>query len=212
MKIWHSKCHLCICKCRFVLLLTTLSWLTVAFFAAVWGRAVFPGGPLGLFVARNIGMRAWGIIGYKSVIPSATGISAWPHSASPRLLRTKRGLMGVHATKLQSKGIRQGDSRLLAAACSPTKNRLCFLLLYFSFYMPFALLSQKTNLSHWNTSKSRASRMMYSWLRIWHIYIAKVVMWITAWWLNCLNSLDQLKSSQPHVSCIASFQKLIYST
>lgn len=51
---------------------------------------------------------------YKSAIPSASGVSAWLHSADPHLRRTKRSLEGVHATKVQFKGIRQGESRLVA--------------------------------------------------------------------------------------------------
>lgn len=109
-------------------------WLTVGFFAYVWRRAVFPGGPCcGLFVARNIGVS---LRHYKSVIPFASGVSAWFHYSGLRLLRTKRGVMGVHATKLQSKGIRQGDSCILTAAYF-SEDQLQFLLLYLSICLLF---------------------------------------------------------------------------
>lgn len=101
------------------------SWLTVGFFASVWRRAVFPGGPC---CGREHG---GGLRHYKSVIPSASGVSAWLHYTGHRLLRTKRGVMGVHATKLQSKGIRQGDSCLLTAEYF-SEDQLQFLLLYLS--------------------------------------------------------------------------------
>lgn len=72
------------------------------------------------------------MLGYKSAIPSASGVSARLHSADPHLQRTKRSLVGVHATKVQFKGIRQGESRLLAAepSSSPLLPSLSVLFVF----------------------------------------------------------------------------------
>lgn len=92
------------------------------------------------------GMRAEASYGIKVLFPQllmASGVSARSHSASPHLLRTKRGLMGVHTTKLHSKGIGQGDSNLLPAACLYTKNHLHFLHVCLSISVLCSFTTQK---------------------------------------------------------------------
>lgn len=120
MKIWHSKCHLSVCACKFPL--STVDWQFVSLrlcesrpdlqeehiFIIIIHIIVY------FFSLEHLWMRAEGMLGYKSAIPSASGVSAWLHSADPHLQRTKRSLVGVHATKVQFKGIRQGGSRLIA--------------------------------------------------------------------------------------------------
>lgn len=72
----------------------------------------------------------------------ASGESAWSQSAGPHLLRTKRGLMGVHNTKLHSKDIGQGDSGLLPAVCLPTKNHPPYLCMCLSISVSSHKLSE----------------------------------------------------------------------
>lgn len=170
MKIWHSNCHLCIFTCRFVLLLTKVDWQLVSsrlcegvqyFQEALVVAYLWPG--------------TWGggLRHYKSVIPSASGVSAWLHYTGQRLLRTKRGVMGVHATKLQSKGIRQGDSCLLTAEYF-SKDQLQLLLLYLSIcpLLLFFCFNHRRK-TVWNILKSWTSKGKE--LKIWHIYITRTV-------------------------------------
>lgn len=58
-----------------------------------------------------------------SLLLMASGLSARSHSASSHLLRTKKGLLGVHAAKLHSKGIGQTP----ASCCFSSKYLLFFL-------------------------------------------------------------------------------------
>lgn len=92
------------------------------------------------------GMRAEASYGIKVLFPPllmASGVSAWSHSASPHLLRTKRGLVGVHTTKLHSKGVGQGDSSPLPAVCLFPKTRLCFLYVCLSISVSCSFITQK---------------------------------------------------------------------
>lgn len=134
MKIWHSKCHLSICACKFPL--STVDWQFLSLrlcesrpnlqeqhvcHIIIIILCIY-------FSLENLWMRAEGMLGYKSAIPSASGVSAWLHSADPHLQRTKRSLVGVHATKVQFKGIRQGENRLVAQSSSSETLLRSFLL------------------------------------------------------------------------------------
>lgn len=120
------------------------------------------------------------MLGYKSAIPSASGVSARLHSADPHLQRTKRSLVGVHATKVQFKGIRQGESRLLAAEPSSTPLLPSLAALFLS----------------WSPERhGRPGRVKGCWgfaLRVWRIYMGNC--YIIKKYLYGLPK--QLKSSQ----------------
>lgn len=153
---WKSDIQIAIC-------VSVDAGLYFSFLTAVDWQLVssVPRGPFfGLFVARNVGWRekkaSYGMKVLFPLLLMASGVSARSHSASPHLLRTKRGLMGVHTTELHSKGIGQGDSSLLPAACLFTKKSsslpppLSDLL-----FLSFAL-----SLSDWKTWNSWESEMM----------------------------------------------------
>lgn len=102
-----------------------------------------------------------------------SGISAWSHSASPHLLRTKRGLMGVHTPNLHSKGIGQGDSSLLPSAWLSTRKSPPLPLPV----IPFLYLALSSHKKSSHTERHETAEHLKwcknSWLCIWHIYIAK---------------------------------------
>lgn len=95
---------------------------------------------LGLFVSCGTGLdeslRCHG--GVRVLVPRLSWCKCTFRSVSAHLLRTKKGLMGVHATKIPSKDTGQGDGRLFAAkkkkkkilfsSPSPPLLCLCFAL------------------------------------------------------------------------------------
>lgn len=121
-------------------------WLTDGVFAFVAKQAVFPKGTSWPFCGgAHWGMRVEASHGVKvlfSPILMASGVSARSHSASPHLLRTKRGLVGVYTIMLHSKGVRQGDSSLLPASLlrNVFTSSICL-----SISVPCSFITQKNS-------------------------------------------------------------------
>lgn len=178
------------------------------FFSSEWKGAVRSAGPLvACLWPGTLQDEGRAIARYKMcyfpLLLMASGVSARSHSGSTHLLRTKRGLMGVHTTKPYSKDIGQGDSSQLPAARLATENHL-----------PLCVCLSERLFHCTKKEKRHETAQHMKWCKT-DDYISDIYlhcgMWITAWWLNSLSSLEQLKSSPPHVLCIASFQKCIYS-
>lgn len=128
-----------------------------------------------------------------SLLLMASGLSARSHSASSHLLRTKKGLLGVHAAKLHSKGIGQTP----ASCCLSSKYLLFFL---------FNAIITKAPLPHPLKTACHLKRCETAL----YCYIFDIFMlqncYLTGWWLISFISLEQLNACLPHVSCVASFQ------
>lgn len=210
---WKSDIQIAICVSvdagLYFSFLTAVDWQLVSLNLRE-GVHAFPRGPFfGLFVARNVGWRekkaSYGMKVLFPLLLMASGVSARSHSASPHLLRTKRGLMGVHTTELHSKGIGQGDSSLLPAACLFTKNRLHFLLLCLIYY--FCLLLFPSQTERHETAEN------LKWCKT-ADYLSDIFTLQKNCDLNNSLMTQQLELSgaikifsPPHVSCTASFPK-----
>lgn len=113
MQIWHSCCHFvyqqiqtCTCSERRLI-------------DSRLGLFVSSGTGSDESLRRRGGVGGWGV---RVLFPRLSCCKCTSRSVSPRSLRTKKGLMGVHATKLPSKDAGQGDGRLFAAEKNKRKK------------------------------------------------------------------------------------------